>query len=260
MVSSFTLPSNLITFREAHNIAETHEVFMANSLRSSGRRRRKTAHLPPTILSDDDLREHLAALVTVDERFGKLHEVTGEVSVRWLEPGFKGLFKVITGQQISAAAGQAIFTRCEAIPDAMMPERLTDVGDDTLRTAGLSLTKVRTLRAAAEAICQGALDLTGLVAVEPEDAVEQLSAVKGIGRWTAEVYLLFAAGHPDIFPAGDLALREAARQGLALGERPTERALTEMALAWRPHRSAAARLLWAYYAAVKNGRDATPAS
>lgn len=206
------------------------------------------------------MRQHISVLVTVDKRFAKLHEVTGEVSVRWLEPGFKGLFKVITGQQISAAAGLAIFTRCEAISDAMIPESLTKVNDDTLRTAGLSSTKIRTLRAAAEAICQGTLNLGGLVTVEPENAVEQLCAVKGVGRWTAEVYLLFAAGHPDIFPAGDLALREAASQGFALGERPAEKALAQMALAWRPHRSAAARLLWAYYAALKNGRDATPAS
>jgi DNA-3-methyladenine glycosylase II len=168
------------------------------------------------------------------------------------------LFRVITGQQISAAAGQAIYARCAAIPKAMDPAQLAKVEDGTLRTAGLSTTKIRTLRAAAEAICQGVFDLTELAAAEPETAIAQLSTVKGIGRWTAEVYLLFAAGHVDIFPAGDLALREAACQGFALKERPTEKTLVQMAMNWRPHRSAAARLLWGYYAAVKRGRDVTP--
>jgi DNA-3-methyladenine glycosylase II len=94
--------------------------------------------------------------------------------------------------------------------------------------------------------------------MEAEAAVAHLAAVKGIGRWTAEVYLLFALGHPDIFPAGDLALKEAAKLAFGLPERPAEKAFVAMAERWHPHRSAAARLLWAYYAVVKR-RSGTPA-
>lgn len=226
------------------------------------RPKRPKPHVPPVIASDEALAAHIAALIGVDARFAALHEVAGDVPLRWLDPGFKGLVRVIAGQQISAAAGHAIFTRCEAAlgPGATMAETLLAADDAALRTTGLSTPKIRTLRAVAEAIRSGALDLDGLLLLETEVAVERLCAVKGIGRWTAEVYLLFAAGHPDIFPAGDLALKDAARQGFALPERPAEKAFAAMALQWQPYRSAAARLLWAYYAAVKRGgKNAAPA-
>ncbi len=92
--------------------------------------------------------------------------------------------------------------------------------------------------------------------MEAEAAIAHLTMIKGIGRWTAEVYLLFALGHPDIFPAGDLALKEGARLAFVLPERPQEKALAALAESWRPHRSAAARLLWAYYATLRHGRMA----
>ena len=222
------------------------------------RKRKPSGALPPSITTADELKQHIGALIAADRRFGPLYELTGEVDVRWLEPGFKGLFKVVTGQQISAAAGQAIFARCEAALGLGSAECLTGVDDSVLRTAGLSSTKIRTLRAVAETVASGALELDRLGAMETEVAIAQLVAVKGIGRWTAEVYLLFAIGHPDIFPAGDLALREAACQGFKLPERPAEKEVTAMATAWQPLRSAAARLLWAYYAAVKR-RDGAPA-
>ncbi len=222
------------------------------------RKRTRADALPPSITTADALKAHIAALVALDKRFGPLYALTGEVDVRWLEPGFKGLFKVITGQQISAATGQAIFARCEAALGLGSADCLAGVDDALLRTAGLSSTKIRTLRGVAEAVTGGALDLDRLGHVETEAAIAQLVAVKGIGRWTAEVYLLFAIGHPDIFPAGDLALREAAARGFGLPERPAEKAVAAMAVDWRPLRSAAARLLWAYYAAVKR-RDGAPA-
>jgi DNA-3-methyladenine glycosylase II len=94
--------------------------------------------------------------------------------------------------------------------------------------------------------------------LSPDDAIAHLTRVKGIGRWTAEVYLLFALGHPDIFPAGDLALKEGARLAFGLAERPAERELAARAEDWRPHRSAAARVLWAYYAAIKRVGNTAP--
>jgi DNA-3-methyladenine glycosylase II len=222
------------------------------------RNRKPPGSLPSRIATADDLHQHIVALATVDRRFGPLYEVTGKVDVRWLEPGFKGLFKVITGQQISAAAGKAIFARCEAALGLQSADCLAGVDDSVLKAAGLSTPKIRALRAVADAVTGGALDLDRLDGIETETAIAQLVTVKGIGRWTAEVYLLFALGHPDIFPTGDLALREAACQGFRLEARPAEKELAALAANWRPLRSAAARLLWAYYAATKRGREGAP--
>jgi DNA-3-methyladenine glycosylase II len=213
---------------------------------------------PAAIATAGDLEAHLDGLVALEPRFAPLRQRVGEVPLRRVEPGFAGLFWIITGQQISTAAGRAIFTRCEAALDAMSPECLAGVEDAVLRTAGQSAAKIRTLRAVSAAILAGDVVLDGLAEKEAEAAIAELVAVKGIGRWTAEVYLLFALGHADVFPAGDLALKEAARMAFALAERPSEKTLIALVENWRPHRSAAARLLWAYYGAVKRG-DATPA-
>jgi DNA-3-methyladenine glycosylase II len=222
-------------------------------------RRAELAHrvFPATIATAGDLEAHLDGLVALEPRFAPLWQRVGEVPLRRVEPGFKGLFWIITGQQISTAAGRAIFARCEAALDAMSPECLAGVEDAVLKIAGQSTAKIRTLRAVSAAILAGDVVLDGLAEKEAQAAIAELVAVKGIGRWTAEVYLLFALGHADIFPAGDLALKEAARMAFGLTERPGEKALIAMAENWRPHRSAAARLLWAYYGAVKRG-DATP--
>lgn len=215
------------------------------------------AAFPASIAAAEDLDAHLDGLMMLEPRFAPLRERVLEVPLRRVEPGFKGLVWVITGQQISTAAGRAIFTRCEAALDAMSPECIASVEDAVLKTAGQSAAKIRTLRAVSAAILAGVVALDGLAHKEAEAAIAELVAVKGIGRWTAEVYLLFALGHADVFPAGDLALKEAARMAFALPERPGEKALTALAEGWRPHRSAAARLLWAYYAVMKRG-DATP--
>ena len=120
-----------------------------------------------------------------------------------------------------------------------------------MRVCGLSSPKIRALRALAEAIVAGALDLKGLETVGAEEAHQALVAVKGIGPWTADIFLLFCLGHPDAFPAGDLALQEAARLALDLKKRPDEKRLARIAERWRPWRGVAARMLWAYYRGVK---------
>jgi DNA-3-methyladenine glycosylase II len=227
----------------------------------TGRRLRQAdslRKLPPAIVSAEDLQAHLDGLLTVEPHFAPLMQRVGEVPLRHVEPGFKGLFWIITGQQISTAAARAIFARCETALGDMSPECVAGIEDAALKTAGLSAAKIRTLRAATAAILAGQVVLEGLVQKDAEAAIAELVTIKGIGRWTAEVYLLFALGHPDVFPAGDLALKESARLALALPERPTEKALAARAEHWRPCRSAAARLLWAYYAVLKRG-DATPA-
>jgi len=210
------------------------------------------------IHSDEDLRWHIAQLAEAHPAFAPLAAEAGSVPLRWLDGGFKGLVFVVTGQQISIAAGRAIFNRLEAALGGITPEALAKASDDVLRAAGFSAPKIRTLRALQEAALSGGLDLDSLECANAKDAVATLSAIRGIGPWTAEVYLLFAAGHPDIFPAADLALQEAARLAFVLEARPAPRDLRAMSDAWSPWRSAAARLLWAYYRVKKGGRAVAP--
>lgn len=221
------------------------------------RRSRALDAAPARIASEADLAAHLDRLLGIDARFRAVMARAQTVPLRRIEPGFKGLFWVVTGQQISTAAARAIFTRCEAALGAISPQAVAGAPDAMLKTAGLSTPKIRTLRASADAILSGALALDTLLKLEAEAAIAHLVAVRGIGPWTAEVYLLFALGHPDVFPAGDLALKESARVAFDLPERPGHKEFAAHAERWKPHRSAAARLLWAYYAALKR-RDATP--
>jgi DNA-3-methyladenine glycosylase II len=210
------------------------------------------------IRSDEDLDWHMGSLAEAHPVFLPLRSEAGGVPVRWLDSGFKGLVWVVTGQQISVAAGRAIFGRLELALGDITPETVAAATDEALRAAGYSAPKIRTLRALQEAALTGALDLAALEDQNAEEAIATLCAIKGIGPWTAEVYLLFAAGHPDIFPAADLALQEAARLAFTLDARPATRDLRAMSDAWSPWRSAAARLLWAYYRVKKGGKAVTP--
>jgi len=210
------------------------------------------------IRSDEDLEWQIGSLTQAHPMFEPLREAAGAVPVRWLDRGFKGLVWVVTGQQISVAAGRAIYGRLEAALGEITAETVAAAGDDVLRAAGFSAPKIRTLRAIQEAAIAGNLDLDALEEKSAEEAILSLCTIKGIGPWTAEVYLLFAAGHPDIFPAADVALQESMRLAFALDARPATRDLREMSDAWSPWRSAAARLLWAYYRVRKGGKTVTP--
>jgi DNA-3-methyladenine glycosylase II len=210
------------------------------------------------IRSDEDLAGHIEELVRAHPVFAPLQETAGVVPVRWLDRGFRGLVFVITGQQISVAAGRAIYGRLEGALGDITAETLAAADDTILREAGYSRPKMRTLRALQEAALSGGLDLAAIEAMDAGRAIVELSAIKGIGPWTAEVYLLFAAGHPDIFPAADVALQESMRLAFDLPTRPSTRALREISDAWTPWRSAAARLLWAYYKVRKGGKLVTP--
>ncbi len=213
---------------------------------------------PPYIETERDLEHHIEALVAAHAIFAPVRKAAGQVPLRWLDAGFSGLAWVITSQQISIAAGRAIFARVEASLGELSPETILRTADETLRSAGLSAPKIRTLRAAAHAVKTGAVDLARLRDRDAPEAISHLTAIKGIGPWTAEVYLIFATGHADIMPAKDVALQEAARLAFGLHERPAEKTLIRLAEDWRPYRSAAARLLWAYYRAVKTGRETAP--
>lgn len=209
------------------------------------------------IRTQGDVERDLAALLVLDDRLRPIAAVAGLVPLRPGSPGLDGLVATVVAQQVSRASATAILGRLARLVDLSDAGALARASDATLREAGLSTPKIRTLRAVAAAILGGRLDLGHIALLPAAEAVAELVALPGIGRWTAECHLLFGVGHPDIFPAGDLALRVAVGRGLGLGERPPERAVAQATAAWRPHRSVAARLFWAYYAALLR-RDGTP--
>jgi DNA-3-methyladenine glycosylase II len=206
----------------------------------------------PAIADDATLAAATEALRRKDPQFvGRLIAIGGPPPLRRREPGFAGLAAIIVSQQVSVASASAIFGRLEVQVAPLEAARLAETTDDVLRGCGLSSPKIRALRAVAETIADGRLDLEGLSALDAEEAHRALVAVKGIGPWTADIFLLFCLGHPDAFPAGDLALQEAAKLAMALKSRPDAGRLERIAERWRPWRGVAARMLWTYYRAVK---------
>jgi DNA-3-methyladenine glycosylase II len=206
----------------------------------------------------NDIREGLSMLTRRDARLRAILPVAGDVPLRLAQPGFAGLASIVVSQQVSRASADAIYSRLESLVVPLEPAPILAASDEIFRDAGLSRPKQRTLVHIADAMVSGVLDLDHICTLEPHRAIDAMTAVKGIGPWTAEIYLMFCAGHGDIFPAGDLALQEAARAALGLESRPGDKALREIAVAWSPWRSVAARLLWSYYRALKQGRDAMP--
>lgn len=166
-------------------------------------------------------------------------------------PGFEGLAAIIVSQQVSTASANAIFGRLKARLGTIEAATLAAVSDDELRACGLSAPKLRTLRAIAAAVEDGALDFADLQAASAETAHARLCTIRGIGPWTADVFLLFCLGHADAWPAGDLALQEGARLVLGLAARPSAEELRTLGERWRPLRGAAAYCLWAYYGAAR---------
>ncbi len=205
----------------------------------------------------DDIEAGLEALVLADARLAAIRDRAHAVPLRRSQPGFQSLASIVVAQQVSTASASAIWGRLAGAVDPLTPENFIVSGEEAWRLAGLSRAKQRTLLAVSEALVAGALDLDGLCTLPAEQAIAELTAIKGIGPWTAEVYLLFAAGHPDVFPAGDVALQAAVGHAFSHAERPDAAALRAMAEAWSPWRGVAARLFWAYYAAIK-GREAAP--
>ena len=207
----------------------------------------------------DDISAGLDALCILDPRLARVRGAAGAVPLRRSEPGFTSLASIIVSQQVSRASADAIFGRLGRLLDPLTPDAVLLAGEAVFREAGLSRPKQRTLLAVAEAVRDG-LDLHHLCGLEAEEAIRRLTAVSGIGPWTAEVYLLFAAGHPDIFPARDVALQAAVGHALGFDLRPSEKALIEMAESWSPWRGVAARLFWAYYRVLKGREGAPPAA
>lgn len=207
------------------------------------------AEAPRLIQSEADLAEGIAHLVAVCPVWARVAPDLGPVPLLRRADGFAALADAVVGQLISISAAAAISARLRAA-GLMTPEAITAASEDALRAAGLSRPKARSLKAIAAA----GLDWDGLRALPDDQALAILTALPGVGAWTAEIYLKMALGRADVFAAGDLALQEGARMMYGLDARPTAAALRRLAEPWRPWRAVAARGLWAYYLRVK-GRE-----
>lgn len=214
---------------------------------------------PPSLdRTDEGLARELAALIALDPRLAAVRTVAGAVHRRTRPAGFEGLARIICGQQVSVASADAIWGRLAASSDGMRsPDAFLALGETGARAAGLSRNKYVSIHQLAESMQAGALDLHAIAALPAQQAIDMLTRQRGVGPWTAEIYLMFCAGHPDIFPAGDLALRRAVGQAFAIEPHPQAPVLQAMALRWAPHRSVAALLFWRFYAATRH-RDAIP--
>lgn len=163
-------------------------------------------------------------------------------------PGFPTILRIILGQQVSTSAANAMWAKMTAVIDPLTPEALLQYQPAALRPFGLSRQKSAYALGLAGDLVAGRVDLARVEALEDEDAIAELIKIKGIGRWSAEVYLLFALGRKDIWPAGDLALQVALQRLKGLRKRPDPKRMIKLAEMWRPHRGAAAHFLWHYYA------------
>ncbi len=192
-------------------------------------------------------RAHLDQLCRADPRLAAVERIAGPLPWRTRPRGFPGLLQAIVAQQISTAAAAAIWRRLCLLDGALDPAGLLALDEAMLRGAGLSRPKVAHARSVADAFATGQLSDETLERLDDEAAVAAITAVRGLGRWSAEVFLLFAHARADVFPAGDLALQAAAQGLLTLPVRPDAASLRALAEAWRPARALAARLLWHHW-------------
>lgn len=205
-----------------------------------------------------DLDRAIATLVTADPRLAGIAQVAGMPALRRREPGFTGLAAIVCGQQLSTHAAAAIWKRISDAFDPFHHDLIRTARATRLARLGLSAAKIKTLKALARELAAERLDLESLGQQDADRAHAALTALHGIGPWTADIYLLFCLGHGDAWPGGDLAVQEAMRIGLNLEARPTPKQAAALAERWRPWRGAAAHLWWAYYHAVKRREGILP--
>jgi len=213
--------------------------------------------MPQFLHTEADLAKALRKLVKADPRLAVVLKETGMPALRRRDSGFPGLAAIVCGQQLSTASAAAIWGRLSAAFDPFHHDTLRRARATRLARLGLSAPKIKSIRIIATEIARGRLDLDAIAQSDADIAHQALIAVHGIGPWTADIYLLFCLGHADAWPAGDLALQEAARIAFNLKKRPTAREMTLIAECWRPWRGVAAHLLWKYYSAAKK-RDGAP--
>jgi DNA-3-methyladenine glycosylase II len=204
-----------------------------------------------------DLESAVVALIAQEPRWQPVFERTGMPAIRRREGGYAGLCSIVCGQQLSTASAAAIRSRLFAAFDPFHHDIVRLARTDKLKRLGLSAPKIKSIKAIGKAIANGDIDLDAVATMEAEQAHAALTALHGIGPWTADIYLLFCLGNADAWPAGDLALQEATRLAFNLRKRPDAKAMAKLAEPWRPWRGVAAHLLWAYYHVVKR-REGAP--
>ena len=198
-------------------------------------------------LNARQLKKGIDAVAAIELGIARAVDIAGYPEPRIRERGYKTMLRTIVGQQVSVAAAASMWRKLEALlGEEVAAEALLAQEFDELRACGLSRQKQGYARSLCELVTTGELDLHNLPS-DDEDAIELLTQIKGIGRWSAEIYLLFAEGRPDIWPAGDLAVQAGLGKILGLEERPSEKQVRELAEPWRPHRGAVAILTWHCY-------------
>ena len=198
-----------------------------------------------------DLERAIHALVEQDVRLKPILARTGMPALRQREPGFAGLAAIVCGQQLSTASAAAIWARVSNAFDPFHHDALRRARADQLGRLGLSAAKIKTLKNLARELAAERLNLDVLANEDADAAHNTLTALHGIGPWTADVYLLFCLRHGDAWPAGDIAIQEAIKVGLGLKTRPAPKQMAALGEPWRPLRGAAAHLWWAYYKVLK---------
>jgi len=199
--------------------------------------------------------EGLQALIERDADIARAFRLAGQPAPRKRPPGFASLLRIIVNQQVSQHAGQAIWRRLEDGLGDVSPKSVLGRPERRLRTLGLSRAKARYARALAGMVVSREIDLNGLKRLDDDAARAELTRVPGIGRWTADIYLMFALGRPDVWPSGDLALAVAAERLLGRKRRPSPKEMETIGHAWRPWRTAAALMLWHFYRRPEGGRE-----
>lgn len=210
------------------------------------------------IETEQDLKKGVVAVTKLCPAIKSVYHKTGDPPLRRREGGFPGLARIVIGQQLSIASANAIWLRFEALVKPMSAKKLLSFTDDSLKKPGLSAGKIKTLRAVSTAIEKQQLNLDKLKSLPEEDIVASLTEISGIGPWTVNVYTMFCLGRADAWAPGDLALQYAVKDLFDLAERPNPKAMTSIAEKWRPWRSVAARLLWAYYKHTKQKNSGVP--
>ena len=192
-------------------------------------------------------RKGLKALILKDPDMARAYKLAGTPASRKRAPGLPSLLRIIVNQQVSVHAGRAIWARLEAGLGRVSVKTVLAASEADLRSFGLSAAKTRYTKALADAVSGGSLDLKGLERLSDDDVRTELTKVLGLGKWSADIYLMFALGRPDIWPVGDLALAVAAERLLGLKTRPGPKEMEAIGEGWKPWRTDAAVMLWHFY-------------
>ena len=194
--------------------------------------------------------EHLTSL---DPIFAESLRVGGPLVRDFTRPGgFPGLLRIVMEQQLSTKVAVALWEKLQAMVGTVTPDSILALSEDDLRACGFSRQKIGSARGLADAVASGRIDIDAVHRMDDEEAIAALIELKGIGRWTAEIYLMTALGRPDIWPVGDLAIQLGVQRLKGWTEKPTQAQLMTVAEPWRPHRSLAAKLVWHHYVALQD--------